>query len=301
LASTWARADAAFPVRVTRSFWERMRADDPNDPLALQALPHPSELLADPDDLVDPVGDAARSPLPWIVRKHPDRVLFLTTKRCHLHCRYCFRRDHHPSDALDPSAAEWEAALRYIEASGAQELILSGGDPLMLRDERLFEVIDRCRASIPVLRVHTRAPITAPWRVTSELVAGLAARGPVWVLVHVNHPRELSPEVDQALARFVNAGLPVLNQAVLLKGVNDDVEALVALSRALVRRRVFPYYLHHPDKAAGNAHLRVSVERGLELHRALGERVSGVALPRYVWDQPDGSGKVDLLKTVDLE
>lgn len=291
LSAPWEAVDAAFPVRVTRSWWARVDASDANDPLARQALPDPRELVPDVADRADPVGDAARSPLPWVVQKHPDRVLLLLTKRCHLDCRYCFRRNHRPGEGEDPTVREWEAALSYAEASGAEEVILSGGDPLAVTDARLFATIDRLRASIPVVRVHTRAPITAPWRVTPSLVAGLAARSPVWVLVHVNHPRELSADVDEALSRLVSAGIPVLNQSVLLAGVNDDVDVLVALSQALVRRRIFPYYLHHPDPAQGNAHFRVDRARGAALFAGLAARVSGVGLPVYVLDPEDGSGK----------
>jgi lysine 2,3-aminomutase len=163
-----------------------------------------------------------------------------------------------------------------------------------LKDDALFAAIDRLRARIPVVRVHTRAPITAPARVTDALARGLAARAPVWVLVHTNHPNELAPDVDVALARLVDAGVPVLNQSVLLRGVNDDVEVLAELSRKLVARRVFPYYLHQTDPVPGNAHLRVPVSEGLALVAALARRVSGIALPRFVVDPEDGSGKVDV-------
>ncbi|HHO52722.1 MAG TPA: KamA family radical SAM protein [Deltaproteobacteria bacterium] len=293
LAPSWDEVGASFPVRITRSFWRRLDPADPDDPLALQVMPDPRELETDPGDVPDPVGDAATSPLPWVVHKHPDRVLLLVTKRCHLYCRYCFRRNHAPSEAMDPTPGEWAAALRYAAASGASEIILSGGDPLILPDRALLATLDALEG-VPVRRIHTRAPITFPERVTEALVSELAARRPVWVVVHCNHPRELSDEVDEALARLIDGGVPVLNQAVLLRGVNDDVEVLAALSEALVRRRVFPYYLHLTDRAEGNAHLRIGAERGLALYRALRGRVSGIALPRFVVDRPDGSGKVDV-------
>jgi len=298
LAATWTAADASFPVRVTRSFWERMDQVDPTDPLARQVLPDPSELVDHPGDRPDPVGDRQMSPLPWVVRKHADRVLLLLTKRCHLYCRYCFRRTHDPSDGLDPTSEEWEAALRYAETSGAEEVLLSGGDPLAVNPRRLLATIDRLRGAIPVIRIHTRAPITFPDAVTPALVAGLVERAPVWVVVHCNHPAELSAEVDAALARLVDAGIPVLNQAVLLRGVNDDPEVLAELSRALVRRRVYPYYLHHTDPVTGNAHLRVDLERGWAIYEDLRARVSGVALPAYVIDLPDGSGKVPVARRI---
>jgi len=298
LAGIWDDADALFPVRVTRSFWRRIDPTDPNDPLARQVLPDARELQSDPDDLDDPVGDALRSPVPWVVHKYPDRVLLLLTKRCHLYCRYCFRRDHRPGEGTDPTDAEWEAALAYVREARPAEVILSGGDPLAVKDARLLDTIDRVRDAVGTVRIHTRAPITAPSRVTDRLCRELRARSPLWVVVHCNHPRELSADVDEALARLVDHGIPVLNQSVLLAGVNDDAEVLAELCRSLVERRVFPYYLHVTDRARGNAHLRVGVERAVALHEALRSKVSGVALPRLVADPPEGTGKVDARELV---
>lgn len=293
LAETYPIADALFPVRVTRSFWGRIDTSKAEDPLGLQVLPHPAE-ADDSEGLADPVGDAAVSPMAWVVHKYPDRVLLLLTKRCHLYCRYCFRRTFQPSEREDPTPDELAAAVAYARAAGVEEVILSGGDPLAVRDRVLLDTIDALRPAVPRVRIHTRAPITRPDRVTNELVAGLRARRPVWVVVHCNHPRELSPDVDRALARLIDAGIPVLNQAVLLRGVNDDVEVLAALGRALVRRGVKPYYLHHTDPVRGAGHFVVEIDRGLALYRALRDRVDGLALPRYVIDPPDGSGKVDV-------
>ncbi len=289
-AELWDRAAASFPVQVTRSWLSRVQAVD--DPLARQVLPDPAELDSDPDDRPDPVGEGSRSPHPWVIQKHPDRALLLLTRRCHLYCRYCFRREH--DGPADPSAEQLASALAWIRASGARELILSGGDPLAVQDARLFSTIDAVRPQVPVVRIHTRAPITAPHRVTDALVAGLAARSPVWVLVHCNHPDELDADVRAGLTRLVDAGVPVLNQAVLLAGVNDDVDTLARLCEALVALRVFPYYLHHPDHVPGNKHFRLTPQAGLALVEGLRSRVSGVALPRYVIDPPDGLGKLDV-------
>jgi lysine 2,3-aminomutase len=283
-------ADAVFPVRLTRSWLSRMRS--PDGPLGLQAVPRPGELVAAPGDIPDPVGEAGLRPVPWVVQKHPDRVLLLVTRHCHLYCRYCFRRDQHDSD--EPGRDGLDRAIAFARQSGAREAILSGGDPLTLSDARLLRVVDGLRPAVPIVRIHTRAPITAPHRVTDALVAGLRARAPLWVLVHANHPDELSPEVRAALTRLVDAGLPVLNQAVLLRGVNDDADTLEALSHALLGLRVFPYYLHHTDAVPGNAAFRVGVQEGLALHAELARRVSGIGLPRYVIDPPDGSGKIDV-------
>jgi lysine 2,3-aminomutase len=293
LAATWDAADAAFPVRVTRSFWERGDPTDPADPLMLQVLPDPRELLADPGDVPDPVGDAARSPVPWVVRKHADRVLLLVTKRCHLYCRYCFRRDHEPGQGSDPTPDELETALRWIEDAAPREVILSGGDPLVLTVPRLDAVLARVTRFARTVRIHTRAPITFPESVTPALLQVLRAHAPVWVVVHCNHPRELAPDVTAALARLVDAGVPVLNQTVLLRGVNDDPDLLAELSASLLERRVYPYYLHVTDRVPGNAHLRVPLAEAVALHAALATRTGGTALPTLVLDPPDGSGKVD--------
>ena len=185
--------------------------------------------------------------------------------------------------------------LAYARTSGAEEVILSGGDPLAVPDARLFMAIDGVRPEVPVVRVHTRAPITFPSRVTSSLVAGLRARAPLWVIVHANHSVELTPEVDAALARLVDAGIPVLNQSVLLRGINDDPEVLAALSRSLLARRVFPYYLHHTDAVPGNASFRVPLAEGQAIYARLRALVSGLGLPAYVIDPADGTGKRPVL------
>jgi lysine 2,3-aminomutase len=286
--SAWRALDAVFPGRITRSWAGRMR--HVRDALARQVLPDMVELEADGDDISDPVGEQGRMPVPWVVQKHSDRALLLVTRRCHVHCRYCFRRDL-PGSA-DPSTADLDRAIDYLSAGGLEEVILSGGDPLALRNAQLFEIIDRLRPHVPIIRIHTRAPITEPSRVTPSLVAGLADRQPTWVVVHANHPDELDEAVSTGLARLVDAGIPVMNQAVLLRGVNDDADVLAALSRALVRRRVRPYYLHHPDHAPGNAAFRLSPTEGLEIYRSLRAKVSGLALPAYMIDPPDGTGKV---------
>jgi lysine 2,3-aminomutase len=287
------KADALFPVRVTRSWAARMTARG-DDPLAAQVLPDPAELQPSAGDVADPVGEAGRRPAPYVVQKHADRVLLQVTRRCHLYCRYCFRRDQH--DTPEPSSADLDRAIAFARDSGAHEAILSGGDPLTLSDRRLFGVIDALRPSIPVIRVHSRAPITAPYRVTDALVDGLSRRRPVWLVVHCNHPDELSSDVRDGLERLRAAGVPLLNQSVLLRGVNDDPDVLARLSDALVELQVFPYYLHHTDPVPGNARFRVAVDEGLRIHAELGRRVSGIGLPRYVIDPPDGSGKVDVAR-----
>ena len=282
---------ASLPVKVPARWRRRLVRLPPDHPLALQVLPGPAESMPVPGDLADPVGERGCSPVPLVVRKHADRAVLLVSRRCFLHCRYCFRRGSYTHE--EPGSEEIEAALGYLRGAGLAEVILSGGDPLSLPDVRLLAIMDALRPQVPVLRVHTRAPVVAPERVTPALVRSLRQRAPVWVVVHVNCVQELDPEVDQALARLVDAGLPVLNQSVLLRGVNDSVEALEQLSRALVQRRVHPYYLHHPDAARGNGHLRVPLSEGIVLYEALQRRLGGLSLPRYVVDRPDGAGKVD--------
>ena len=284
----WKALADVFPVRVTRSWADRVKRA--TDPLGLQVFPSAAELEPSVFDVADPVGEEGRMPVPWVVQKHPDRALLIVTRRCHLHCRYCFRRDL--DGAGEPSQAELDAAIQYIKESGVREVILSGGDPLHLPPNWIASIIDRLRPGVPIIRIHSRAPITFPSVVTDELVQMLFERSPLWFVVHANHVDELSEPVVEGLARMVDAGIPVLNQSVLLRGVNDNVDALVGLVERLVELRVQPYYLHHPDAVPGGGAFRVSIDDGLALHDALRTRVSGIALPQYVIDPPDGTGKV---------
>jgi lysine 2,3-aminomutase len=289
--SLFSAASKAFPVAITRH-WAGHSHADPSDPLLRQALPDPAELIPHATDRDDPVGDMAKSPVPWLVQKHADRALLLVTKRCHLYCRFCFRRDHKPGEAMDPSPAELETAIQAAVASGAREIILSGGDPLSLSNTQLAKLLQRLRPHFKVIRIHTRAPITCPERVDNGLLALLSTTGPLWMVLHSNHPREINADAQRTLQALRGTGVSLLNQSVLLKGVNDNVETLVELSEKLVEQGVNPYYLHHTDPVPGNRHFRVSVKHGLALHQAMKERLSGVALPAYVVDLPDGSGKI---------
>jgi lysine 2,3-aminomutase len=289
--AVFSAASKVFPVALTES-WVKRATGLAMDPLLRQALPDIAELMPHPTDQPDPVGDMAQSPVPWLVQKHPDRALLLVTKRCHLYCRFCFRRDHKPSEALDPTPEELELAIQTAIDSGAREIILSGGDPLSLSNEQLALILQRIRPHFKVVRIHTRAPISSPSRVDAGLIEALSQNSPVWLVVHCNHPNELDVNAKRAVHEMRNAGISILNQSVLLKGVNDDLETLVALSESLVEIGVAPYYLHHTDPVPGNNHFRVSTKRGLALHQAMKQRLSGVALPAYVVDLPDGSGKI---------
>ncbi len=268
---------------------------DPADPIARQIRPSPEEAQGHPDDHADPIGDAAYSPLPGLVHRYPDRVLLTPTMTCAVHCRFCFRRDRVGGEVL--SEAALEAAMDYIRTRPAiGEVILTGGDPLTLPLGKLGRLIGQIRAidHVGVIRVHSRVPVAAPERVTPEMVQALASdtAAAVWLAVHVNHPRELQASARAALARLAGAGVPLLAQTVLLKGVNDRAEILEALFRDLLRLRVKPYYLHHPDRAPGTGHFRLTLAEGRALMAALRGRLSGIALPTYVLDIPGGAGKV---------
>ena len=284
----FSRADQLFPVRITRSWLMRVKSID--DPLGIQAFPHESELNSNDEDLNDPVGEESLSPYPWLIQKHADRILFITTRRCHLYCRYCFRRNHTGDE--DPSAEEFQNAIDYINRQNVAECILSGGDPLALSPNRLETLVRNIQS--PTLRIHTRAPITDPSVITPRVLSLLKERSGIWMIVHCNHPDELSPDVLEGLARLRSAGIPILNQAVLLRGVNDSVDVLRTLFQRLVQEQIFPYYLHHTDFASGNVQFRVSLEKGLAIYEELRKFVSGVALPKYVIDPPDGSGKIEV-------
>jgi lysine 2,3-aminomutase len=292
-----AAADA-LAIAITPSMLALIDRGDPADPIARQFVPSVAETEVAPEELADPIGDEARSPVKGIVHRYPDRVLLKPLHACPVYCRFCFRREKVGPGGEALSGVELEAALAYIRARPEiWEVILTGGDPLMLAPRRLGELVGALDAigHVGVLRIHSRVPIVDPARVTDELLAALKpGRAALWFAVHCNHPRELAPETRKALARLADAGIPLLGQTVLLAGVNDDVETLDALMRALVTARVKPYYLHHPDLVRGTGHFRVSIERGQALMKALRSRLSGLAQPTYVLDVPGGHGKVPI-------
>jgi lysine 2,3-aminomutase len=272
------------------------REDVAHDPIAKQFLPSPQETEIAPEELSDPIGDEARSPVKGIVHRYPDRVLLKPLHVCPVYCRFCFRREKVGPGGEALTAAELAAALAYIgDHAEIWEVILTGGDPLMLAPRHIARLIAALDAigHIAVIRIHSRVPIVDPGRITAELVAALKPeRAGLWLGIHCNHARELTAEARAALARLADAGFPLMGQSVLLAGVNDDVETLDQLMRALVTARVKPYYLHHPDLVRGTGHFRVSIERGQQLMKALRGRLSGLAQPTYVLDVPGGHGKV---------
>jgi lysine 2,3-aminomutase len=288
---------ARYAVAITPAVAELIDRDDPNDPLARQFVPDPAELVSQPNERADPIGDDAFSPVEGIVERYPDRVLLKLVYACPVYCRFCFRREMvGPGGRRSLTADKREAAYRYIsQHPGIWEVILTGGDPLVLPPSLLRDVVHRLAAidHVKIVRLHTRMPAVAPGQITAELVEALRAPGATtYVALHANHPRELSPAARAACARIVDAGIPMLSQTVLLRGVNDDVETLSALMRAFVECRIKPYYLHHADLAPGTGHLRTSIAAGQDLMRQMRGRVSGLCQPAYVLDIPGGAGKV---------
>ena len=274
------------------------RNDLARDPIAKQFVPSVHETEIAPEELSDPIGDEARSPVKGIVHRYPDRVLLKPLHVCPVYCRFCFRREKVGPGGEALSVAELAAALAYIrDHDEIWEVILTGGDPLMLAPRRLGELLAALDAiqHVAVIRIHSRVPVVDPGRVSDELVAALQPkRASLWFGIHCNHARELTSAARGALARLADAGFPLLGQSVLLAGVNDDVDTLEQLMRALVTARIKPYYLHHPDLVRGTGHFRVAIERGQALMKELRGRLSGIAQPSYVLDVPGGHGKVPI-------
>lgn len=295
------RVAQRYAISITPAMAELINADDANDPIARQFVPTAAELLVAPDESADPIGDAVHAPVPGIVHRYPDRALLKITGLCPVYCRFCFRREtvgphnHGGADAM-LSPNELAGALDYIRRTPALwEIILTGGDPLILSARRIAELTAQLAAisHVKVLRWHTRVPVVAPERVTPELVAALKSSGQaVYVALHCNHPRELTAAARAACARLVDGGIVLVSQTVLLKGVNDEAAILDALMRGFIENRIKPYYLHHGDRAQGTAGFRTTIAEGQALMRQLRGRLSGLAQPTYVLDLPGGHGKM---------
>jgi lysine 2,3-aminomutase len=290
------KVEARYAIAITPDIAALIDVDAPDDPIARQFVPRPEELATEPGESADPIGDHVHSPVAGIVHRYPDRVLFKLVQVCAVYCRFCFRREMvGPGKATALSDAAYHGALDYIRAHPEiWEVILTGGDPLMLSPRRLAGImadlagIDHVR----IIRIHTRVPVADPARISGEMVAALKVGGATtWVALHANHVRELTDKARAACAAMVDAGIPMVSQSVLLRGVNDNAAALEALMRAFVECRIKPYYLHHGDLAPGTSHLRTTLEQGQELMRALRGRVSGLCQPEYVLDIPGGHGK----------
>ncbi|GBR08897.1 lysine 2,3-aminomutase [Acetobacter oeni] len=269
----------------------------PDDPIGRQVIPHPDELISAPSERADPIGDDALSPVPGIVHRYADRALLKPLLICPLYCRFCFRREHVGPDGGLLDDAALATALDWLgEHEQIREVILTGGDPLMLSARRLGHIV-RALDEIPhvtTIRIHSRVPLADPERITDELVAAMETDRAMWLVLHANHEREFTVEGRAALKRMQRRGIPLLGQSVLLRGVNDSVPVLEGLFRAMVENRVKPYYLHQLDPAPGTARFHVPVEEGRTLLQGLRGRVTGLAWPTYVLDIPGGFGKVPL-------
>src|SRR6266540_6888750 len=285
---------ARYAVAITPAMADLIDPDDPADPIARQFVPDPGELEERPEERSDPIGDNAHAPVEGIVHRYPDRVLLKLTHVCAAYCLFCFRRET-VGRAAAPARDALDTALAYISGRpDIWEVILSGGDPLVLSDRRLRDVVKRLARieHVKIIRLHTRLPVVDPARITPALVRAVKADGKAtYVVLHANHPRELTAAARAACGRFIDAGIPMLSQSVLLRGVNDDAQTLAALMRAFVECRVKPYYLHHGDLARGTSHFRTTIKEGQSLMRALRGRHSGLCQPAYVLDIPGGHGK----------
>ena len=293
----WERVHARYPVRVTPYYLSLAEGDDPDDPIRRQCLPSGEELAGGRGETPDPLDEDSASPVPGLVCRYPDRVLLRLTRRCAVHCRHCFRKSRWRRGAPDLSPEAVSGALDLIASRPAiREVLLSGGDPLLLGEDRLDDILDRLFRipHVEVVRVGSRLPVVDPARITPSLCRVLAANGPVWLVTHFNHAAEITEVSGAACRSLLAAGIPVVNQSVLLRGVNDTPGCLRALCTGLLRIRVKRYYLFHADPAAGAMHFRTGIDRALALFRSLRGRISGLAVPTLAADLPDGGGKVVL-------
>lgn len=288
-----------FSIAVTPQLVDLIDKNNVGDPIAKQFIPHVDELIITAEELEDPIGDQAHSPVKGIVHRYPDRCLLMPVNVCPVYCRFCFRREKvGPGNAaLTPD--QLEQALSYIEShSELFEVILSGGDPLILKPKPLQKIIERLNRidHVEVIRIHTRVPVVDSMRINAEMLQVLSNNPkPIYVVLHANHAREFTKDAVLAIQQLIDAGVVMLSQSVLLAGVNDDIETLIELMRTFVRHRIKPYYLHQTDMAKGTGHFRVDIEKGRELMRELRQRISGICQPTYVLDGPDGQGKMPII------
>ena len=288
-----------YAIALTQTVVDLIDRGAPDDPIARQFIPDIAELITTNEERADPIGDGAHSPVRGIVHRYPDRVLLKAVHICPVYCRFCFRREMvGPTGDGTLSPTELQDALDYIRSrTEIWEVILTGGDPLVLSPRRLAEIMNRLRSieHVKIVRFHTRVPVVDPQAINGELVDALRQSGKaVYVALHANHPREMTDEARAACATLIDAGIAMVSQTVLLKGVNDDPDVLAALMRAFVEARVKPYYLHHPDLAPGTSHFRLDIARGQEIVAALRGNLSGLCQPTYVLDIPGGHGKAVL-------
>jgi lysine 2,3-aminomutase len=284
-------------LAITPHFFNLIDREDPTCPIRRQVIPRIEEADRSPFEMADPCGEDSHMPVPGLVHRYPDRVLFLVTDRCASYCRYCTRSRVVSGVGEQELHTNFEEAYRYLEThTEVRDVLLSGGDALILSDDKLRGILRRLRSidHIEFVRIGTRVPIFLPQRITPELCEMLQEFHPLWMSVHVNHPRELTTEVRAALERLVNHGVPLGNQSVLLKGVNDDLAVMKALVHKLVMCRVRPYYIYQCDLIHGSAHLRTSVAKGIEIIEGLRGHTTGYAVPQFVIDAPGGGGKIPI-------
>ncbi|MEZ5925106.1 MAG: KamA family radical SAM protein [Hyphomicrobiaceae bacterium] len=294
------RQKGGLPVGITPYYASLMSPDDPTEALRRTHIPVGSEYLRSPGEADDPLGEDHDSAVPGLVHRYPDRVLFLTTGTCSTYCRYCTRSRMVGAAGGEYSFSkdQWERALQYIESHPEiRDVLLSGGDPLTLADEKLDYLLGRLGAikHVEFVRIGTKIPVVVPMRITRALVRMLRKHHPLWMSIHFTHPAELTDEVTESTGRLADAGIPLGSQTVLLKGINDEVATLKSLYHGLLRRRVRPYYLYQCDPITGSAHFRTPVAKGLEIIEGLRGHTTGYAVPQYVIDAPGGGGKIPLL------
>jgi len=283
------------PYAVTPYFLSLVRPEDPEDPVRRQALPSIEEIGGNGKHHPDPLGEQENTVATGLVRRYPDRALLLLTNRCAVYCRHCTRRRLWQKGPWNLDSESLEHALAYLRVhKGIRDVLLSGGDPLILADSWLDEVLSRIRGirHIEIIRIGSRVPVVLPQRITAELCRILERHGPLWLNTQFNHPREITPQSASACERLLRAGVPVNNQTVLLRGVNDDAETMKSLCQGLLRIRVRPYYLHQCDPVAGAEHFRTPLQKGIEILGEMQGRVSGLAIPRFMVDLPGRGGKV---------
>jgi len=290
---------ASMPLAVTPYYASLLDRDDPSHPLRRSVIPVPEEYVRSPGEAEDPLGEDHDSPVPGIVHRYPDRVLFLVTGFCSTNCRYCTRsRIVGDKGGHVFNRPQWEAAIKYIEQTPTvRDVLLSGGDPLTLPDEAIEWLLHQLRRipHLEIVRIGTKAPVVLPQRITPALCRMLKRYHPLWMSIHFTHPEELTPEVSQACERLADAGIPLGSQTVLLAGINDEIETMKRLVQGLLKIRVRPYYLYQCDPILGSSHFRTPVEKGLEIIRGLRGHTTGYAVPVYVIDAPGGGGKIPLL------
>jgi lysine 2,3-aminomutase len=290
-------ASHKLALAITPYFFNLIDRNDPQCPIRQQVIPRGGEAILSEEETLDSLGEDEHSPVPGLVHRYPDRVLFLVTDRCAAYCRYC-TRSRLVSNAQDYNFhPEFEQGLRYIENHPeVRDVLISGGDPLLLSDKKLDHLFGRLRAikHVEFIRIGSRIPVFLPQRITPELCEIFKKHGPIWMSIHTNHPKEATAELRAACERLSFAGVPLGNQTVLLKGINDDVEIMKALMHRLLRMRVRPYYIYQMDLITGGAHFKVDVRKGIEIIRALRGHTTGYAVPQYVIDAPGGGGKVPI-------